>query len=295
MWIRSPELRYFPCTTLLPRPLCKQFYCTFLFVHFFRDKHFPVLRNNSSSPRHARLQQEKRKRPDEMVQKERVEGRGGFGRGRSRSRSRGYSGYAARRSRSPPRRRSRSSSRYVWWWGAFHFPFTCSTGILYAYPPPPEDLFDSSLRKTPMLHAVFLCGKVKLLLNTSKSPCACSVGRERVLFLVKSWRNDFFPHPPFFCSILSRLSCCLPSLCLFSCPYWGHRNTAQVPSPQAGAELLQGPRAPPLKVPLPEPLPQLQPRRRQKQGTVLAQPLTPPRAVSLPERPPEVQRRGRGG
>ena len=55
--------------------------------------------------------QEKRKRPEDMVHKERVEGRMGGGR-RSRSRSRGYSGYAARRSRSPPpRRRSRSDSR----------------------------------------------------------------------------------------------------------------------------------------------------------------------------------------
>lgn len=61
------------------------------------------------------LEQEKRKRPDEMVQKERVEPRSRrFSRSRSRSRSRGYSNFAARRSRSPPRRRySRSSSRLV--------------------------------------------------------------------------------------------------------------------------------------------------------------------------------------
>lgn len=69
------------------------------------------------------VSQEKRKRPDEMVRKERDENalrrererywNSRYSRSRSRSRSRGYGGYAARRdSRSPPRRRySRSYSR----------------------------------------------------------------------------------------------------------------------------------------------------------------------------------------
>lgn len=102
-----------------------------------------------SLPSLLSLQQEKRKRPEEMVQKERVEGRGIMRGGRfsrSRSRDRGYSGYAVRRSRSPPRRRSRSYSRYVhryarapvFWLAVFVRSFVRSLGVAYflgvAYP-----------------------------------------------------------------------------------------------------------------------------------------------------------------